>query len=427
MVVTRSFDVALGVGWESRLQNWTRESQMTRTVFYIATGLLIAGCGAPSVTFECGHIELGPATNLAEHEDRVYTQTLTYLDHFVDLITEPSELCPTGATVTTEGPPSYTRECMLDQDEMPLIIKQSRQILSHPEAFRSCFTLNALAEDQFTPSQELANQSTSAAALGRPLLSDYYARNDLSLGVRAAGAELSKNFLQIIGNTMSDDQYVRFSYMSLSDLWATAGWSPMYSRRTENALSDQFKGGYAYAEIVGPNGMLNIKTIDGEPYDLELGMTVQAADSFYPYHLHRQGEIYMDISDPECLRGGTYALFDGRKVLDGGDERRPEGGTLLLREPEVSSTHFSNSAPGEVFFFKANYVHSFDIKRANGANAQSCSEPVGLVSVWARNRVNTLEEGQLHTKICDVQGRAAGTSLNDVAVAGTYDCGTSSR
>ena len=152
---------------------------------------------------------------------------------------------------------------------MQHIIKQSRQILSNPEAFRSCFNLNALAEDQFTPSREMAAQSAAAAALGRPLLSEYFATNDFSLGVRKAGTALSKNFLQIIGNTMSDDKYVRFSYVSLSDLWATAGWNPMYSRRTENALSDQFKGGYAYAEIVGPNGMLNITTIDGEPFDLE--------------------------------------------------------------------------------------------------------------------------------------------------------------
>ena len=114
-----------------------------------------------------------------------------------------------------------------------------------------------------------------------------------------------------------------------------------------------------------------------------------------------------------------------RKLSDGGGLYlliKPSG-TLLLREPDVSSTHFSSSAPGEVFFFKANYVHSFDIKRANSENAQSCSEPVGLVSVWARNRVNTLEEGQLHTKICDVQGRAEGTSLNNVSVAGAYNCG----
>ena len=395
---------------------------MAHRIVAIATGLLLASCGSAAVTFECGSAADSTHSDLRLHEDRVYAQAITYLDHFVDLISKPNELCPTGATVTTEGAPSYTRECMLDQDEMPLIIKQSRQILSNPETFRSCFNLNARAKDQFTPSRELANQSVAAAALGRPLLSDYYARNDLSLGVRAAGTELSKNFLQIIGDIMPDVQYVGFSYLSLSDLWATAGWNPMYSRRTENALSDQFKGSYAYAEIVGPNGMLNIKSIDGEPYDLELGMTVQAADSFYPYHLHRQGEIYMDISDPECLRGKTHALFEGGKVLDGGGERRPESDTVLLPEPEVSSTHFSNSAPGEMFFIKANYVHSFDVKRVIGANAQSCSEPVGLVSVWARNRANSLEEGQLHTKICDVQGRAAGTSLNDVAVAGAYVC-----
>ena len=104
------------------------------------------------------------------------------------------------------------------------------------------------------------------------------------------------------------------SFLGLRDLWASVGWIPLYAERTENSLTHQFKGGYLYAEVIGPSGLLRIDSIENERFNLELGMTVQAVGSFYPYHHHLPREIYIDISKNDCLAEEVYFLSNWDQV-----------------------------------------------------------------------------------------------------------------
>ena len=101
------------------------------------------------------------------------------------------------------------------------------------------------------------------------------------------------------------------SFLGLRDLWASVGWIPLYAERTENSLTHQFKGSYLYAEVIGPSGLLRIDSIENERFNLELGMTVQAVGSFYPYHHHLPREIYIDISKNiyVCVHTRTIHIY----------------------------------------------------------------------------------------------------------------------
>ena len=102
------------------------------------------------------------------------------------------------------------------------------------------------------------------------------------------------------------------SFLGLRDLWASVGWIPLYAERTENPLTHQFKGSYLYAEVIGPSGLLRIDSIENERFNLELGMTVQAVGSFYPYHHHLPREIYRYLKN-DCLAEEVYFLSNWDK------------------------------------------------------------------------------------------------------------------
>lgn len=362
---------------------------------------------AYSLDFQCGNVRVQDADALKDFialESKVYDQSLLYLEAFVELLSQPNEFCPVGAIATIESAPNNTKACIFDQAEIPKIIEQSRQIISEPELFRDCFVLDNTLSGQYAASLELVQQSEVAGLLDRPLMSDYFAQGGFSAELAEAGVSFSENFVKIISNIVPNEQYLKYSFPVLKDLWATAGWNPMYVDRTENSLASRFKGSYVYAEIIGPDGMLNIATINGEPYALHLGMTVQAADSLYPFHYHKQEEMYLDISDSSCLSDKTYALFDWRegRYQQVGDST--ESARMILADEQAWETRFGNPALGELRFLKSNFFHSFDV-------SQTCSGsgPQGLVSVWARTGIN-LGESELRTRVCELPTEAEETA-----------------
>ena len=360
-----------------------------------------------SLDFRCGNARVQDADALKDFialESRVYDQSLLYLEAFVERLSQPSEFCPMGAMATIEGAPNNTKACIFDQAQIPKIIEQSRQIISEPAAFRDCFVLDNTLSGQYAASLELVQQSEIAGLLDRPLMSDYFAQGGFSTELTEAGDSFSKNFVKIISNIVPTEQYLKYSFHALKDLWATAGWSPMYVDRTENSLDSRFKGSYVYAKIIGPDGMLDVATINGEPYALHLGMTVQAADSLYPFHYHGQEEIYLDISDPACLSNKTYALFDWQEERYQQVRDNAESVRVTLADEQAWDTRFGNPALGELRFLKSYFFHSFNV-------AQTCSGagPQGLVSVWARTGIN-LGASESKTRVCELPTGAEETA-----------------
>ena len=74
------------------------------------------------------------------------------------------------------------------------------------------------------------------------------------------------------------------------------------TRKIHDAGGDRFRGGYLYAELMGPWGNLRIEEIDGEKVGAEIGMTVQLFNTSYPFHYHHPQEIYMTLTKPAMHR-----------------------------------------------------------------------------------------------------------------------------
>ena len=61
------------------------------------------------------------------------------------------------------------------------------------------------------------------------------------------------------------------------------------SERNKKAEANM-RGGYAYAEIIGPYGLIQIDSINGEKVGIEIGMTNQVLFSKF-YYLQRSNKI----------------------------------------------------------------------------------------------------------------------------------------
>jgi hypothetical protein len=150
----------------------------------------------------------------------------------------------------------------------------------------------------YTPSTQVRQLSATAAWINRPLLTDYYRKMGGAIG--AAGTELNENFLAVTSRTDTTSHWTRdVSIKGLPTLWSSVGWIPFYAENPD-AGSDRFRGGYLYAEVMGPWGNLRIKDIDGEPVGAEIGMTVQLFNTAYPFHYHHPQEIYMTLTKPSA-------------------------------------------------------------------------------------------------------------------------------
>ena len=103
------------------------------------------------------------------------------------------------------------------------------------------------------------------------------------------------------------------SARSLPNLWASVGWFPMYAEESERNQKNfaNVRGGYAYAEILGHWGLLRIDEINGQKVGAEVGMTVQAVNTLYPYHNHATSELYYTMRQPSCVNQfKTFAIRD---------------------------------------------------------------------------------------------------------------------
>ena len=211
------------------------------------------------------------------------------------------------------------------------------------------------------------------------------------------GEQLLDSFTAILENTDSKGFVdVDMTYKALPDLWTAVGWLAFYAGNPK-AINPRFRGGYAYAEVMGPWGLLRIKEIDGELVGAEIGMTIQV-DSFYPYHFHHSQELYMNIGKSSCAKQNTYMVmhwdnpsFDQKRTDIGWD-------VTIDKRKHRKADWFRPTSPSDanewIAYYERNAIHATNV---GGKCAKGKGAPPGFAQVWART---SSRDNNQTTKIC---------------------------
>ncbi len=359
--------------------------------------------------------------------DTLWEETLLYLDSYLKSITSATGKCRDSAEaiIQTYNPETGKKEsrCIMKYRTMQLLAKHVLAILENPDKAKQCFAPERTAEGQFTPSEALYSLSPVAKWMQRPLLTDYYRKIGGEMGRR--GIEFAESFHKIAAKTNSKTHFNRdITINGLPNLWASVGWVPMYSvKEMWTAGTPRFRSGYAYGEVMGPWGLLRIKSINGESVGAEIGMTVQVFDTTYPYHFHDSQEIYQTLTVPQCAdQNQSYLMFWDNPAL------------TLVKETdthyyvEVDGARddrwkkwFMNSDPDKdwLLYLERNAIHAFNTKA--GCNAGL--EDSGFVTVWARPTSRDANYLKGVTSICRLKDQALPIEdVNDPAAAVICKC-----
>lgn len=362
---------------------------MRTTIASAIIVLAIGAAGANAATFKCQEDvpEQTWSDEEQKHVDLFWKETLSYLDGYLAVLETPSGACLDSAEATIQTFAAATGEkqsrCILKYRDMELLAKHLRAILGEPEKAKACFDpqKNYTAFQLYTPNERLREKSEVAKWLDRPLLTDYFAKMGGPIG--KAGLELNENFVDIASKTDTKARWKRdVSINGLPHLWSSVGWIPFYAEN-EEGRNERFRGGYLYAEVMGPWGNLRIEEIDGEPVGAEIGMTVQVFDSSYPFHYHHPQEIYVTLTSPQCVDQNKYMVlhWDSDQLQQ---DRVDDGWAVTVDgSADAWKRWFKDQDPTNEWltYFERNAIHAFHLKE--GCNATI--ENAGLVTVWARS------------------------------------------
>ncbi|GAB4530733.1 MAG: hypothetical protein Tsb0020_47190 [Haliangiales bacterium] len=340
----------------------------------------------PSVAFTCldGVEALSWEGAEADMVDMIYAELLAYLDAYQDALARGMAACETAiATIESEsaGLAGPVTRCLGDYADAAAMIEHIQLVVDNPDEAKKCFdpTMSTVEEIYrgLTPSAELRDTSAIAQWIDRPLFESALTGD---LPREQFTREFADDFLEILQNAAQSSRWKSdVTINGLPHLWASAGWLPFYLDRDE-AGDDRFRGGYAYAELMGPWGMLKIDTINGALFQGEIGLTNQRAGTFYPSHFHFPQEVYITLTPESCPDQYQYFLID-------------EEGSLT--EEADWSPYFIPMDPESewLFYIEPNHLHSFVAGDCDGA-----ATATGLVTAWARTVVR---DGQSQsTNIC---------------------------
>jgi hypothetical protein len=363
--------------------------------------LLLFAMPANAADFNC-------AADIPKHEytpqeqklvDQYWSEVLIYLDAYLTVLEKPSGQCRDSAEATIQtfqpstGKPQS--RCILRYRDVELVAKHLKAVLDNPEGAKACFDpqKSQTKDGLYTPSVKVQQLSQVSEWLDRPLLTKFY--KDLGGEIGDAGVLLNDNFIAITKKTETEPHWpTDISINGLKTLWSSVGWIPMYSKR-EDAVNKPFRGGYLYAEVMGPAGALRIDTIDGELVGAEIGLTVQLFNTAYPFHHHNPQEIYITLTKPACVDQNKYALmhWDNPALVQ---QRGKDGWNVFI---DGSGDEWKkwfidlNPTTGWLAYIERNAVHAFYSK-------EDCNQTIensGLVTSWARTTARTANQD---TDVC---------------------------
>jgi len=363
--------------------------------------LLLAAPLAQSAEFIC-HDDVKPASYSPEEQrlvDQFWEESLTYLGQYLRALETPTGECKDSAQATIQTYDAATgakqTRCIMRYRDIELLAKHLRAVQAEPDKAKKCFDPQKSygAFPLYTPSAEVQALSAVSKWLDRPLLTDYYRKLGGEIG--AAGLELNENFVAVTSRTDTSVHWSSdVSIKGLPTLWSSVGWIPFYAENPD-AGADRFRGGYLYAELMGPWGNLRIKEIDGETVGAEIGMTVQLFNTSYPFHYHHPQEIYMTLTKPQCIDQNKYMVMHwDSDEFD--HERRADGWTVDIDGSDGRwQKWFANQDPSHEWltYFERNAIHALHAK-------EGCNQTIensGLVTVWARS---TAQDNEQSTRLC---------------------------
>lgn len=351
--------------------------------------------------FQCQD-DVKPAAISAEEQklvDQFWAESLVYLGQYLKALETPTGRCKDSAQATIQTYHSETGKaqtrCIMKYRDMELLAKHLKAVLAEPDKAKACFDpqKNYKEFKLYTPSRQVQQLSATSTWINRPLLTDYYRKMGGAIG--AAGLELNENFLTVTSRTDTTAHWTRdVSIKGLPTLWSSVGWIPFYAENPA-AGSDRFRGGYLYAELMGPWGNLRIKEIDGEKAGAEIGMTVQLFNTSYPFHYHHPQETYMTLTKPQCIDQNKYMVmhWDSDQFTQ---TRSDKGWTVEIDGSKGKwKKWFANQDFNKEWltYFERNAIHAFHA-------IEGCNQTIqnsGLVTVWARS---VSQDNDQTTRLC---------------------------
>ena len=383
---------------------------MIRRYSGLLLGSMLASSPVLAAEFVCQDDVKAHVYSAAEQElvDRFWAESLTYLGQYLKTLETPTGQCKDSAEATIQTFDSRTGKqqtrCIMRYRDMELLAKHLGAVLAEPDKAKRCFDpqKDYDAFMLYTPSAKVQELSPVSSWLKRPLLTDYYRKMGGAIG--EAGLELNENFVAVTSRTDTTAHWSRdISIKGLPTLWSSVGWIPFYAENPA-AGSERFRGGYLYAEVMGPWGNLRIKEIDGEKVGAEIGMTVQLFNTSYPFHYHHPQEIYMTLTKPQCIDQNKYMVmhWDSDQFRQ---QRTDKGWTVEIDgSGDKWKQWFANQDSNQEWltYFERNAIHAFHAKE--GCN--QIIENSGLVTVWARS---TSQDNEQSTRLCRPASGAMGS------------------
>jgi len=337
--------------------------------------------------------------------DLLWEETLTYLKGYALALTngDISRCMDSDESIydTTE----MKKMCIMDRRDMRLMVKNIYQVLANPDKAKKCFSARRDVNWIYNPGHELTQNSPVAQWANRMTFDEFFDTKVTNLDVRKRGHEFTKNFAKMVtGDEIKMPETFPFdvSANALPNLWAAAGWFPMYaeeSKRNDKNFNN-VRGGYAYAEIMGNWGLLRIDTINDQVVGAEVGMTVQKVGTLYPYHTHAIPEIYYNMRIPACVKQfRTFAVREDSalvKTVTSDDKmRRVQFDAGAKNEPKmwVAGTQRDNA----LVYLHQNTIHAFEVD----GDCEAAPEERALVSVWARTNAADKRNDYGTTLLCE--------------------------
>lgn len=357
--------------------------------------------------FSCKCLE-DPVEYSAEEQpyvDTLWAEALRYLEGYARALTTSNGGCVDSDQAIYETVDGKKKLCIMDQKDMQLVVKHIYLVLSNPDEAKRCFAARRDVDWLYSPGGEARANSPVDRWANRQTLEEFFKTKVTDDTVRNHGLAFAKYFNDMItgGDIALPPQFpFDITANALPNLWAAVGWSPMYAEDSERNVKNfkNTRGGYAYGEIFGHWGLLRIEEINGEKVGAEVGMVVQAVNTFYPYHNHAMPEMYYTIKEPACANDyKTFALGQHAPMVETVSEnrevRRIQFPTDVVGEHRMWSASTPEYQP--LVYFHPNTIHAFDVD----GNCEAKPDQKALVTIWARSNAHHKHNDYGTTKLCE--------------------------
>ena len=338
--------------------------------------------------------------------DILWSETLTYLEAYAIALTNGTTSgCLNSDKALYDTTNGGNKMCIMDQRDMKLMVKNIHQVLNNQSEAKKCFGAREDVNWIYNPGGQLTKNSPVAQHFKRMTFDQFFDQKVTNKNVQKQGKAFTKNFYDMVTGSeikMPATFTIDISANSLPNLWAAAGWFPMYAEESQrnDKNFDNIRGGYAYAEILGHWGLLRIDEINGEKVGAEVGMTVQAVNTLYPFHNHAISEIYYNMREPACSNQfKTMAIREDSPLIKTIKETDTMRRVQLDEGQHNSQTMWlSGSAEQDsLLYFHQNTIHGFNID----GNCEANPEERAIVSVWARSNAHDKRNDYGTTLLCE--------------------------